>query len=293
MTPQPLPQNDGMLYAALDGAVFEDLPSDLSTLDCAPQSLYLGAVDPAVAAVGPWLVTLGARGDRSKALTWVQEQAARRPCGIVIRSRTTGVVLRRHLRSLNLVQVPKTGTVLFRWYDPRILPAVLHVLTPPQRTRFYGPVDAFSVIERSGHEVELALRPLPDSVPERGLLCFDADQMARLEELLQAEMLPLEILRFLRGSLASKVATLSDADLLERIRLGMARARSWGLESSDAIVWFVRRMFVISPSFDRLPAIKRVLADPSLNEAGKIDRLRAPENALLWGKAAMLSHRWE
>lgn len=143
------------VYAALDGAAIPGLPGRLGRFACRAECLYLGQNEPDIQAVAPWLLELDAPSGQDEPKSWFLNGAAREPWGVLVRSSVPFIVLRRHLRSLNLVRVPQAGTVLFRWYDPRVLPAFLNILDKDQLSRTYGPVESFGIVDPDGIIVEL------------------------------------------------------------------------------------------------------------------------------------------
>lgn len=146
------------LYAALDGASIPHLPEELDQLGCQAECLYLGELDPAIRAVAPWLLRLSGLGEFEKAQQWFLSGAEKAPWGLLLRSDAPYTVVRRHLRSLNLIRIQGEDTFLFRWYDPRILPPFLNILDQEQRSAVFGPVESFGIVEPNGRVTEL-LRP--------------------------------------------------------------------------------------------------------------------------------------
>jgi hypothetical protein len=52
-------------------------------------------------------------------------------------------VLRRHLRKLLKVRDEAGRSLIFRWYDPRVLRTYLPTCTPEELRQFFGPVEAW------------------------------------------------------------------------------------------------------------------------------------------------------
>jgi hypothetical protein len=72
---------------------------------------------------------------------------------------------------------------------------------------------------------------------------------------------------------------------IDMIRGGIAKARSYGLERAGNINAFVAIMFEIAPEFDRQPDIQRVLKDPAIAPADKIQALMDRVPAQAWEDA--------
>ncbi|HLG17534.1 MAG TPA: hypothetical protein VJH03_24030 [Blastocatellia bacterium] len=82
---------------------------------------------------------------------------------------------------------------------------------------------------------------------------------------------------------ARAVKQLPDDALLEIVRSGIARARSYGMTWESTLTAFVAIMFVVAPNFDEHPLIQRVLKDESVPPDSRID--------LLWERTT--DQNWE
>jgi hypothetical protein len=69
------------------------------------------------------------------------------------------------------------------------------------------------------------------------------------------------------------VRHLDDETLNGLVRVGIARARSYGLESESSLAAFVVTMFLMAPNFDAHPLVRRVLKDEKVKEDAKFNRL--------------------
>ena len=128
------PESGLRAYAVVDGAARLDLLATLFDLDAEHVCLFIGQLDPEVAAVAPWLVALDGPDGAFSALAegWGGAQA------IFVRSAAPIAPLRRHFRTLTMVETPDRKTVFFRFYDPRVLRSVVPIFTPAQRARLFG-----------------------------------------------------------------------------------------------------------------------------------------------------------
>lgn len=117
-------------YAVADGAARRGLRSAIGEAERA--CLFLGELEPEVAAAAPWLVALG-RGSRAlEALLagWGRAQA------IYLASPASLIELRTRLRTMTMVETPDRRRLWFRFYDPRVLRGVAPILDETQRARF-------------------------------------------------------------------------------------------------------------------------------------------------------------
>lgn len=125
-------------YAILDGAANPALLDHL--YDERPEfaCLYRGELAPDIAECAPYL----ARLEPGTAFTeWVTGQGWGRHWGVFAIAECDLRTLHRHLRKLNMVYDPELHqSLLFRYYDPRVLSAFLPTCSGEQSAEFFGPV---------------------------------------------------------------------------------------------------------------------------------------------------------
>lgn len=136
----------GQLYALVDGCVSPDIPAmaeqagqgraaclylGRAAINYREQAPYLFRVDPAQAEA------LATRFDGQ-------------PWGVFLISSAGFDATRRHLRRFLKVRSPEGAGWLFRFYDPRLLPAFLRSSTPEELNAFFGPVQAFLTVDARG-----------------------------------------------------------------------------------------------------------------------------------------------
>jgi len=133
----------GPLFALLDAArdprVLEILRAALEP----HHSLYDGIRGEAFSEEAPYLVGLPEG-------CWLLERLVRegwgQSWGVYLTCRRPFVEIRRHLRRFLLVEEEATrDPLLFRFYDPRVLPVFLASCTPRQKATFQGEIDGFVV----------------------------------------------------------------------------------------------------------------------------------------------------
>jgi len=187
-------QELGQVFAVIDAAHFEYLQDTLHAERLNFDPLFLDEVDNASVASGPHLVYVTgpkqiARlraivGDKPACVWWIwhdQPGAAE--------------ALRRHLRGLNMAEIPRdrvdnkeserTGgfeTVLFRHADPNTIAALIAVASPRERQRIFG--DAIGiVVDAPELDVVETLRPAETSSPtSRAMLRIGAESYAQLAD---------------------------------------------------------------------------------------------------------------
>jgi Domain of unknown function (DUF4123) len=110
--------------------------------------LYAGKLDPAVAAVAPWL----ARIDPADALlpTW-QTHGRGLNWGLMIEAQVTLADLRSKLRRFTRAKLPDGQIVLFRFYDPRVFNTFIRAATPEERAPWFeGGITQYAVEDDGG-----------------------------------------------------------------------------------------------------------------------------------------------
>lgn len=123
------------VYAVLDGAQVADLPGQLEAKGVEHECLFLGELEPEVAAVAPYLVKIDAS---ENTFEWVVEDFAAKNALIFILAERSVMEVRRHLRGLALAEMPDGKVVFFRYYDPRSLCQILPLATSEQERSFFG-----------------------------------------------------------------------------------------------------------------------------------------------------------
>lgn len=131
--------SEGALWALLDACDAPGVPPRVRLLgpgngDC----LWKGEAREKYWAVAPWV----ARVDLAL-LDWIRTSLWDRPWGLFAETREALDVLRRHFRSLLVVEVPDGRKVCFRYYDPRVFRAFIGTVSSAERAEFFGPVATY------------------------------------------------------------------------------------------------------------------------------------------------------
>lgn len=128
-------------YAILDGAsnpaLLDRLYGDRPEFEC----LYRGELQPDIAACAPYLAKLE---QNTPFCTWLINRCWGLHWGIFALSEADMRTVRQHLRKLNLAYDPATArSLLFRYYDPRVLRIFLPTCDAAQIAEMFGPVQAY------------------------------------------------------------------------------------------------------------------------------------------------------
>jgi hypothetical protein len=128
------------VYAVLDGAqsseVFVSLADSYTRHEC----LYEGVLHSSLRAVAPFLVRLR-RG--TPFTQWIIDKLITHNWGILLTSSANFKDLRSHLRRFLRVKKEDGSTMLFRWYDPRVIRFYLPTCTCEELKFTYGPIDTY------------------------------------------------------------------------------------------------------------------------------------------------------
>ena len=130
------------VFVILDGASVPALLKKLYELEPEYCCLYRGELQPDMASVAPYLVRLE---PGSEFTGWVLKEGWGQHWGVFILSSATLRELRNHFREFHTVELPDLRTVLFRYYDPRVLRSFLPACNPEEIKLFFGPVSEFLV----------------------------------------------------------------------------------------------------------------------------------------------------
>lgn len=104
------------------------------------QCLYHGELAPELELAAPYLVQLEYDDRYTDRLI---ERARGNSWGVFLKSGASIGTLRRHLRRLLTVRGPKGDTLLFRYYDPRVLRVYLPTCRAEELQTVFGPIDCF------------------------------------------------------------------------------------------------------------------------------------------------------
>jgi hypothetical protein len=109
--------------------------------------LFAGNISPQLREVAPYLV----RFDQGDALAnFVLDHGWGNAWGIFFSSQASMETLRKHFRRFLRVTDESGRRLLFRYYDPRVLPIYLPTCTNEELTEIFGPVDRFVVEAEEG-----------------------------------------------------------------------------------------------------------------------------------------------
>lgn len=143
--------DDERVFAILDGARDPRIHPAVTRSGLAYQCLYAGALDPVLARAAPYLVQLRREAPLARELVQRWGDA----WGIHLRSSAGLPALHRHFRRFLRVKDEAGKTLIFRYYDPRVLRPYLPTCTEAELDFVFGPVQRF-IVEAGGGAAAIA-----------------------------------------------------------------------------------------------------------------------------------------
>jgi hypothetical protein len=195
-----------------------------------------------------------------------------------------------------MVQLPDGKQWFFRYYDPRVLKTYLLVCELWELQKLFGPIRAFAVSEGAAGKL-MMLQATPHGLSEPPRLArqprlfwtIRPEQHAEFKRAAEASFVDRTI-GFLREKLPDQTATLSPELLRQRVEIGIARARGYGITWQSSMLTFVTLMFEIAPNFDEHPRILGVLTDDHIAPDFRPKELLNRISGRVWGEARQLRH---
>lgn len=137
-------------YAVLDGASVPDLPVKLHEMRPPNVCLYRGEIPADLLYVAPYLVHLLPDSQFTK---WLLAECWGKHWGIFAQSALSLVGMRKHFRSLLIVDDAEGKPLLFRYYDPRVFRSFLPTCNVEELQTFFGRVNYYFVESEKSAEL--------------------------------------------------------------------------------------------------------------------------------------------
>jgi hypothetical protein len=138
------------LYAVLDAARDPRVRPLLRASNVPHLCLYDGPLPDALADVAPYLVALSADDSASRRIVSAAWGGA---WACFIATQVTSPKLRTHLRRFLRVRTEQGKTLVFRFYDPRVLGRYLSTCTDDELREFFGPISGFGIEDASAQSL--------------------------------------------------------------------------------------------------------------------------------------------
>lgn len=137
---QHLFKRDLHTYVVLDGASVPDLPVKLYEMRPPNLCLYRGELEPDIQYVAPYLVHLLPDKEFTK---WVLNECWGKHWGIFVQTASSLTGMRKHFRSLLIVNDANGNPLLFRFYDPRVFLTFLPTCNDQELKAFFGKINYY------------------------------------------------------------------------------------------------------------------------------------------------------
>jgi len=275
---------DHQVFAVVDAACFDCMQDTLFANRLTFDALYLDEVDAPSIASGPHLVHPTGRNQISTILDLVGDSHG---CvwWIVPDRRGAGDAMRRHLRGLNMVEIPhrrfdaaknqghRAGyeAVLFRHADGNVMACVLPVLEPAQLSRLFGGatkiiVNAPRYPMESSQTVRATARPatLPDA--PRGLLRLDEEQYEAIAEARLIALRP-AVDRYLRRATPERAQQHGTPDYDKMLTRILSEGRAQGLRGTKAFCRYGLMIFASNGQMFDSQSLRGLLTDTSASSS--------------------------
>ncbi len=289
------------VFALLDGAADHRLLDRLRRSGLDSRCLLAGRLPVALARTAPWLVAVGRRSELAR-----DEVAAALAGGRALFLRSTALLqeLQRHLRTLLEVLDPAGRPVWLRFYDPRVMLALLPTCSREELPRIFGPVESFEVLPggdrlRSFSLVGDRLREqvwrasgkvvarVADDLTTGGELwgswpatSKQAPKRLRLRQPQWDALRGLPRARFVDHAMAlarrawpARSRSLGPEGLRARVESAIETASWWGIVDRQGVLRWLNLGFALGEDFPARPWAARVLARDDLHGATKMEVL--------------------
>ena len=134
---------ENRIFAFLDACGEPLIPPKVQELGSRSISLYRGSTQSEHAFLAPFAVEVD-----DELIAWIQQALAGTPWGyFMLTDKNCSLLeIRKHFRRFLTVKLPNRTQVLFRFYDPRVIPTFLESAEKQDLSAFFGPVDSFGLI---------------------------------------------------------------------------------------------------------------------------------------------------
>ncbi|SIR47114.1 MULTISPECIES: DUF4123 domain-containing protein [Acidiphilium] len=267
------------VFVAIDGALLPDVPGLTAKADVFPRSLFVEQSDPTTVQAGPWFASLDERHLESLMRIEGIEMSAVFWGGPVEES-----TIFRHLRSINLVDVPRPTdapfdpfaadpeTVLFRHWDPSVMALTLPVLEPAQRARLFGPMDSLALYDPSLGGSRDAKRRIDWPEPTRGRIRISKTQLASIAAAM-TDRSRRTIATFLRDAAPTETAYMDNAALDAFIADSEISGRELGLTTERGLSRWSYLMLISNGAIATIEPARAFLAAKPGTPDERIGRL--------------------
>lgn len=295
----------GKVFAVIDGAHFDDLPGRIKAVGLKAVPLYLDEIDVPNLSQGPHLVECAS----GYAIEQVRDVCAGVPAVVwwswPDQGEETEQNIHRHLRRLNLVEIPTNRadaivgtrpigavdrsasfeTVIFRHGDPHVMQLLVPILDAGQSAQLFGQAAAIVMDAPGMEDVQRADNPDPGAKASFGRLRLSSAQYDEL-----AGVHGRGLRRRAIQELAGKLTETPVAEREARIVDAYERAESYGCLTRTQIWEFLALDRKHGARFEHHTGNERVLEALKMPDASPEERLWRAEMELGFASGHGHSH---
>lgn len=283
-------------YALIDSAQHPGFHLKLTQLGIQFQSLFDGHPERNLPEIAPLLLVAPASDtDRERAAAhMIARLAAEKPAVSHLSSELGLGDLASHLRRFHLAMLPANRHMIVRWYDTRVLPAWLRVLSPRQRSSFLMGIQGWRYFDRFGDGQDVHVgdgdtveAPVPE-MPACQSLSLDQHQYDSLMRAAEADALLVRLKQVVRDELKQVDAR----TLYKFVSTQLQSSRSHGLTRMKDHVQFVLMALYTNGRSVEHPYVRAHLTAQASDGAPSAEWLRTvPDDVLetgspLWKQTA-------
>lgn len=248
-------------YAIIDSTHRPHFHERLETFQVPYMSLFEGHAESRLIDIAPLLMKCdeAVMVDGMGVLRHVIKLAQERPAVSFVESALDLEELARHLRAFHLVKLPGRKEMVMRWYDTRILPVWMDILTEAQRAGFLVGIDCWTYFDRFGQEQVLSLPQDRPAFAELPPIVLDQAQYEALNASCEADVL----IAHLRRVTPDELRGIDYARLYPFVLEHLSASRNHGLRSIDEHVQYLLLALYTSGGFHAHPEVAQRLVRPA------------------------------
>lgn len=277
-------------YLLLDGAQIDELMRTLYQLEPDPEfhRLYERTRYAELAEAGPALIAT----DHGSLLSQHFKEHWAASAGVTLTSRAPKDELIQHLTSLVHASVSGGVSVLFRYYDPRILYLWLTDIDDDQRDTILGPVEQVQLWAQGGwHGFSRTAPAAAQRYADIPWLLLSDAHLTRLNQAKQRTFHQ-ALLEHLDTWFPDCLANVGAQERQDWARACCARANKYGFSAAVDIVRWAGLMAICGPDFPEASehaSYRTLLQQPGMLPAQRLDavRLEAQRQALAHSKESI------
>lgn len=274
-------------YSVIDSAQRPRFHERLERWGARYRSLFDQTAEASLLDIAPLLVAWPESGVNARMDTEILQMGAQRPGVSLLWSVLELDELAKKLRAFHLAKVPEQGgcEILLRWYDTRILPALLALLLPAQRAAMLEGVQRLQYFDRYGDLREWELEaPVDGGLPGLPPLRLDERQYAALLDACEPDV----AIAQLRRVIPDEVRQVPYRSLYPFVAHHMQDTIAHGVDQVDDHVQYLLLALYTSGACRAHPAVQaRFAQDPGSCEVAFADwALSLPED--IWSTGVPL-----